>query len=99
MTNLSPLPAVTNWQVWTPTSYHAVHSRVSRYRGPAKDYPCRQCGGQATGWAYNHCDPDERMATIEGRKYPYSLNLNNYMPMCQSCHVTFDKGFRKITGR
>ncbi len=99
MTDLTPLPEVTNWQVWTPTSYGAVHSRVSRARGPASEYRCKQCDGPAAQWAYNHCDPNERQFLLNGREYPYSLDLNNYMPMCRSCHQTFDLAYRKLFGR
>lgn len=71
-------------------SYGAAHGRVHKARGPASDYPCVRCGGQARDWAYDHADPDVRYdVQIHS---PFSLDPNHYQPMCVQCHRRFDCG-------
>lgn len=67
-------------------SYSGMHARLRADRGNASDHACVSCGNKAKHWAYNHTDPDE----IQGEKGPFSLNINNYDPMCVSCHKNFD---------
>ena len=66
----------------------AVHSRLYRSRGPAKEHNCVECGNQARDWAYQYSDPNE-VDTPEGRKY--SISMEHYSPMCRRCHIRFDE--------
>lgn len=71
---------------WTETpSYFAVHLRIKARRGSAGLHEC-PCGKRAKQWAYNHAAVDELFE--EGM--PYSANLNDYTPMCVSCHKKLD---------
>lgn len=67
--------------------YLAVHKRLHRWRGPADQFKCEQCGEQARDWSYDHTDPDQR---YESGK-PYSIDLTRYVPLCISCHRILDK--------
>ena len=67
----------------------AAHSRVTRlWGGPAKNFPCVDCGGPADHWSYDHTDPDEKTSD-EG---PYSVDPSHYAPRCVRCHRKFDRG-------
>lgn len=57
-------------------TYGAVHMRLRKRRGPAKNHLC-QCGQPARDWAYRN---------IRG----HSENLDDYVPMCRRCHKAFD---------
>lgn len=54
--------------------------------GPASDYVCVTCGGQAKHWAYQY--PDGPTQGETGRKF--SENFFDYAPMCIGCHRSFD---------
>ena len=77
------------------TSYRGAHERVKIARGKASEYMC-DCGSPATEWAYMNNDLDEQHEMVEGglnrppRLCAYSLNPDNYQPMCHPCHVKFD---------
>lgn len=70
--------------------YMAVHQRLRRERGPASAQDCRHCEGKASDWAYDHGDPDHKMA----KNGPYSVDLNHYIPLCRRCHKTLDHAQR-----
>jgi hypothetical protein len=82
----------------TGASYKAAHSRVLYVRGSATNYSCcgDDCGNQASGWAYNHQDPDERCESVYDRRRGvyrdcfYSEHHDFYRPMCTGCHIRFD---------
>lgn len=59
--------------------YKAVHLRLTKERGRAKDQVCVECEGQATDWAF-----DEPTG--------YSTDLTRYRPLCASCHKVADHG-------
>lgn len=73
---------------WTgdAASYQAVHSRLRSYRGRAKDQTCA-CGEPATGWAYDHADPNHKVSETGA---PYSTDLARYVALCASCHRLMD---------
>lgn len=52
------------------------------------------CGRMANEWAYDHSDPNECVEWIRGKRYPFSLDVGRYRPLCRSCHVSADR----ITG-
>lgn len=66
--------------------YNAAHERVKRLWGPARQYPCVQCGKPADHWAYDNTDPTELMGRAR-----YSLFPEFYMPMCASHHQLMDR--------
>ena len=67
-------------------TWHAIHKRLSRTFGPAREQLCIDCAAPAREWSYNGLDCAE-IAAPEGR---YSLNLAHYDPRCVSCHRKFD---------
>lgn len=75
-----------NW-LGDDAGYYAMHDRVKRSRGTAKQHQCVDCGTQAQHWSYNHTDPRERVAEHLG---PYGLSGEHYSPRCVRCHKRFD---------
>ena len=71
-----------------PFGYQCAHKKVRRVRGVARDNACQHCGKSAAHWAYDHDDPAERFDPNYGGSY--SLDPAHYMPLCASCHKTFD---------
>ncbi len=76
-------------------SYAAIHIRLRRWRGSAKDHNCVDCVARAREWSYDHSDPDELVDSKYGR---YSTDLDHYEPRCTSCHRLFDNAARTATG-
>lgn len=81
----------------TPT-YEQIHAGLFFLRGKASDHPCIACGDteKAHQWAYQHTAAvgDE---LCDDRGQPYSLDLlNDYAPMCTSCHRKLDSGNQLI---
>lgn len=75
---------------WAGTSvgYWAVHKRLRRMRGAARDLLCVDCGEQALDWAYMHNDVNEQ-CTAAGMVY--STDIDNYQAMCRACHKRYDR--------
>lgn len=73
--------------LWTGSdaTYNAVHTRLRNQRGSAREQMCG-CGNPAAQWAYDHADPNGRVAE-EG---PYSVNLDHYEAKCVPCHKRGD---------
>lgn len=80
-----------HWQRALPTAYNAVHKRLARKRGRAADHRCLCCGAQAHTWSYNHGDDQE---LISQYGFPYSTDLNSYIPLCRLCHRRIDLAVR-----
>jgi hypothetical protein len=74
-----------NW-AGDDVSYDGMHYRLRSQLGLASAYEC-PCGAQAAEWAYQHGCPDER---ISDQGFPYSLNPDEYLAQCQSCHKILD---------
>ena len=68
--------------------YGAVHDRITRDRGPARDHVCVECGGVASHWSYDHTDPEVLIDQRLG--IPYSMDHDHYQPRCVPCHKTYD---------
>lgn len=78
--------------------YFGVHRRLRATRGPAKEYPCQDCGREGYDWSYLGGDPNELTSAVG----PYSLNLTFYAPRCRYCHRRTDRsgaGRRQGSGR
>lgn len=64
-------------------SYEAVHKRLRKARGVARDHLCAfGCGRQAEHWAYDGQAEDEIV-----NHYRYSLDFSHYRPLCRPCHA------------
>lgn len=74
--------------------YGTIHQRLRKTRGRAADLPCVSCTQSADSWAYDRHDPDELTEIHRGAKVTFSLKLEHYQPMCDSCHNKMDKGFK-----
>lgn len=71
-----------------PSGAQAVHSRLYRAYGMARDRACIECGKPARDWAYQYSSADEQVDAFGQR---WSENLDDYAPMCRRCHVNFDR--------
>lgn len=75
-------------------SYPAVHQRLRRTKGRARDHACHDCGQPAQNWSYDRADPNQvEGETKHGRgdRRPYSLSMSHYQPVCYVCHVRRDR--------
>ena len=72
--------------------YLGAHNRVYSLRGKASQYLC-ECGKPAQEWAYTHSGIQERLArpNKNGFQFKYSLDPDQYVPMCKPCHNEFDR--------
>ncbi len=70
-------------------TYRSAHSRVTRAKGRAADYPCVDCGRAAHHWSYDHQD-DSQLWTDDAGGRHYSADPNHYEPRCARCHRLFD---------
>jgi 5-methylcytosine-specific restriction endonuclease McrA len=68
--------------------YWAVHKRLRREMGAAREHLCTSCGAQALDWAYDGEDVDE-LISDEGMHY--SVDPDHYWPMCRRCHQKQDE--------
>lgn len=67
-------------------TYQGVHTFLAVTYGPARNRLC-SCGEQAAHWAYQHTSTDER---FDERGKVFSLNPEDYLPMCLPCHRKLD---------
>lgn len=71
-------------------TYSGAHRRVVAAHGKASEHLCAECGTkQASDWAYDGKDPDERVEPYPktGNAIRYSLKYNkHYVALCRSCH-------------
>ena len=70
-----------------PDPYHQIHVALRREKGRARDLQCVACGEPAIDWAYQHTG---ETLICERRNSPYSMNLDDYAPMCRGCHQHLD---------
>lgn len=71
-------------------TYWQAHKRVSAQRGKPTTHTC-SCGAQAKQWALIHGRGTHEQ-TIRGYDLPYSLDVDDYQPMCVPCHKRYDLG-------
>lgn len=77
------VPRGTDHHKWSETpTYAALHQRLYKQRGKAASYQCG-CGVQARQWSYTG-------QREKGVRLPLSVNLDDYEPMCVSCHKRKD---------
>lgn len=80
-------------------SYNGAHQRVKQFRGLSEQYTCEHCDKQATQWALDHRNATELLVEKQGYSWlKYSLNIDDYIPLCTTCHVAFDgtRGRKKV---
>jgi hypothetical protein len=72
-------------------TYGGIHDRLEAWRGMPCDHSCDVCGGAGSRreWALLHEAP---LIEIDGRGRRFSLDLNDYVLMCASCHRRYDRG-------
>jgi hypothetical protein len=66
-----------------PDSYSSAHRNATRKRGHPSTLECVSCGNKAYDWALK---PELH---VSGSR-TYSMNADDYDPMCRSCHVKQD---------
>lgn len=72
--------------------YEGAHGRLRLERGRAKEHDCVECGGPAHEWALKADATDLLFSELGARKTltAYSLNFDDYQPMCRDCHKAYD---------
>lgn len=80
---LAAMPKGTkHWNWCDKPNLLTLHKRIHRKHGAAKKHPCSKCKvRQAHDWA-----------NVTGK---YTANVEDYAPMCRSCHVKLDKNWIK----
>ena len=68
--------------------YQAAHSRTEERHGPAGRYRCELCRHRAAQWAL---PPSLASEVCPDTGLRYSLDPEDYMPLCASCHSTLDR--------
>lgn len=74
-------------------TYGAVHVRIRKANGSARDQLCADCGARpGHSWSYDHSDPAELTGEhTPGVPVQYSADPMHYQPRCRPCHGTFDR--------
>ena len=81
-------------------TWAAIHKRLFRTYGPARDRPCVDCGRSADEWSYRGGSPNELIGRVGRFMCAYTEDLSYYEPRCTSCHRKFDgAGSRPRTAR
>lgn len=72
--------------------YVTAHQRLQRRFGRASTYTC-DCGQPAEDWALLSLEADVlyKQINLRDRGRIYSLNPEDYTPMCAECHRAYDK--------
>lgn len=75
--------------------YGAAHSRLRRYRGAPGT--CEFCGGEAHQWALSK---DAEVWKVDSKSgHAFSTRPDDYLALCRSCHVAYDRERDPATGR
>lgn len=88
-----PLDTPTLGDLSRPVTATGAHVRVTKMWGKATRYRCVKCPKMANQWAYDGTDPSYLLGRTQNgmeRHYRYSRYPEFYMPMCYSCHRSFD---------
>lgn len=73
---------------WTGdnATYSAVHQRLQRVRGRARQHRCVDCGERAAHWSLDR----SARQVLQSAEGPYSTDLAMYAPRCVPCHKRYD---------
>jgi len=74
--------------------YSTVHKNLVRFRGKASDYQCVKCNGKADQWACMNNQTE--LEIVNGYEVKYSKNLDDYHPLCHTCHRITDRKERPV---
>jgi hypothetical protein len=88
----NPETRLTPWK-GDDAGYAAVHIRVRKQWGPAREHSCLHCGEAARQWALNHDTPADRLRTEVihgGREVVFSPDPSAYIALCVPCHKRYD---------
>ena len=78
---LKAIPKGTHHWNWTDKpNLLTLHKRIHRKYGKASTYKCVACGEKAKDWA---------------NKGNYTDKIEDYQPMCRTCHVNKDENWKK----
>lgn len=66
-----------HWNYNENPSILALHKRLHRKHGAAKNYDCVDCGNQALDWSLK-------------TEHEHTGNIEDYEPRCRSCHIKYD---------
>lgn len=69
-------------------TYSGIHAALKRVRGKASAYRCIKCANGAHEWAL--VATGDNLPRSQGGQ-AFSLNLDDYAPMCRGCHRRHDK--------
>ena len=72
------------------SSYKAAHVKLYRRRGKAGGYLCVKCDERARDWSLRHRDPRVHPEMDDATGMRYSMNVDDYDPMCKPCHLAYD---------
>jgi hypothetical protein len=81
--------------------YGTIHIQVRKKFGDAHEYWCElDCGRHAQEWACINVTHKELANNGSGNLLGYSLDLDDYIPVCRLCHrILDDRGNRMVKGR
>lgn len=68
-------------------TYRTLHTWLTRQRGPASSHECVACGDTAQHWAFDNRTDMLGTLFCPTTGFPYSTNLNRYVPKCLPCHM------------
>lgn len=85
-------PDCVNWR-GDDISYRAAHCRVTNAKGRAVEHDCVMCGQQASHWAYDGSDPNQKWEQFSNWPHPipYSTDVTRYHSLCRGCHLKVDR--------
>ena len=76
-------------------SYSAIHNRLYRIKGSAKQFNCTRCGNPAKEWAYIGYSSFEMIGKNQrGEDRLFSPRMVDYTPMCKKCHNKHDRKYK-----
>lgn len=74
-------------------NYTRVHAAVYRLNGNAKNWNCsNNCGNTAYDWAMLNTSKSIK----QSKHYKWSENIEDYVPLCRSCHRNYDNKYQKL---
>lgn len=77
--------------------YRAMHNKLARELGKARDYPCEFCGTQADDWALDTSSVHIRRDPENGVGLSWSDRMADYRALCRACHRRYDEGWADPT--
>ena len=78
-------------------AYKTVHANLLKQRGPAAAHICshHSCNRQAYAWAFDWLSNPEYPRRDQNTGMIYTLNLDDYIPLCQPHHSRVDRRIRE----